>query len=127
MIRESFIIFFIFLISINISYALIIGDSVDCDDNPNDDPSVCTGFIDCSKEKFSVCAKCIYPGAIEVCNDDVDNDCNADFSELLDNDPKTGVDSRDLDCISECGDNNLDQGESCFSCPQDAGCNQGEI
>ncbi|MBI2667748.1 hypothetical protein HYX17_03165 [Candidatus Woesearchaeota archaeon] len=210
---KKFIFLLICLILINMlnSYSYITDYPIDCDDsNPN-----------------------IYPGAKEICDDNIDNNCNVNNGYEFDTNPNTGVDKDDIECCSlvsalwsankvskgnnvtltvtgksacnslllnfivkeddlfpnpdddvarnpenanfkndkaesswiaefqndgignpeyyftastgllsiissppmlevtesiiECGDNNLDQGENCFTCPDDAGCNLGQI
>jgi hypothetical protein len=55
--------------------------SNDCDDNPTDDPAICSQVedtADCKNDLkgiYSKCAKCINPAAPEVCGDDLNNDC----------------------------------------------------
>ncbi len=56
----------------------------DCDDNPQDDPSLCSGIEsidDCSNLKYSPCAICIHPNAAETCGDGTDNDCSSTTSD----------------------------------------------
>ena len=102
--------------------------SIDCDDNPNDDPQACidarsSGPLNCDDVQYSVCAECIHPGAREVCNDNVDNNCNMDNNEDLDNDPATGKDGSfeanpdagDISCL-RCGDGVINPGEDCNTC-----------
>jgi hypothetical protein len=45
----------------------------DCDDDPTDDPTGCDA-CSCGESACSVCARCINPAAVEVC-DGVDNNC----------------------------------------------------
>jgi hypothetical protein len=88
-------------------------NSNDCNDNPLDDPDVCWfGFdktwdnyndyvkslIDCTDVTYSVCAKCINPGAEEICGDGVDNDC----SGFID-DKNCGLIESSTLIIEECG------------------------
>lgn len=53
----------------------------DCDDDPTDDPSICTTCA-CGETECAPCARCIYPEAAEgpygdpTCGDAVDNDCD---------------------------------------------------
>ena len=59
----------------------------DCDNIIDDDPQGCPtnfrnynpGSVDCSKKEFSKCAKCINTKAKEICDDNVDNDCDGKF------------------------------------------------
>ena len=76
------ILFWIFLLillnSNNISAQFKDNNTLDCDDNnPN-----------------------IFPGAIEICNDNLDNNCNMDQSILFDTDPNTGKDLDDIECCN---------------------------
>jgi hypothetical protein len=55
----------------------------DCDDNPADDPSFCSAITvedvnmcDGGDPKYLQCAICINEGAIEVCGDGINNDCD---------------------------------------------------
>ena len=63
-----------------------LGD--DCDDNPSDDLQICidarsSGTLNCDDGQYSVCAECIHPGAREVCNGNVDNNCDGNTNEGL--------------------------------------------
>lgn len=70
----------------------------DCDDNPDDDPSICQGTINCDNPIYLVCAECIFPGQTEICDDKTDNDCNVNEGYQLDLDKATGVDAKDISC-----------------------------
>ncbi len=52
----------------------------DCNDIPSIVPSlpdICKQEgVDCTKPEFFICPKCINPGKKEICNDNVDNDCD---------------------------------------------------
>ncbi len=54
-------------------YATPGGD--DCDDDPLDDPTICD-TCSCGQEVCAGCARCIYPGAVEVSGDTYDTNCN---------------------------------------------------
>jgi len=53
----------------------------DCDDDPADDPSICSTCT-CEEIECAPCARCIHPGAAEgpygdpTCSDTLDNDCD---------------------------------------------------
>jgi len=91
----------IFTLSILIAKAEIFGYPIDCDDDPSDDPKICKdnpGY-DCNDPQFSVCSSCIHPGAEEVCDDYVDNNCNLDEpQEGWDDLDSTGNDEKDISC-----------------------------
>jgi len=61
----------------------------DCDDDPSNDPPGC-GACSCGAPACAPCARCIHPGAPEVC-DGIDNNCSG------------GIDD-DPDASASCGD-----------------------
>ena len=63
--------------SLDMSSFKLLGGG-DCDNNPDDDPSICRAIegVNCHETEYSVCASCINPGADETCLDGVDNDCD---------------------------------------------------
>jgi len=50
----------------------------DCDDDPSDDPAICvSGCFTCDEDyECGACARCILPGAPEIWDDGIDNDCD---------------------------------------------------
>ncbi|MBI4427151.1 MAG: hypothetical protein HY569_01555 [Candidatus Magasanikbacteria bacterium] len=105
--------------------------SGDCDFVVADDPTVCfDGGLDCADEKYSVCAPCINPGAIEVF-DGVDNDCDkqllpgeCDNKKVCDDENACTENDACMDGACEgapldCNDNNPCTDDSCdpaFGC-----------
>ncbi len=59
-------------------------EELDCTDSPIDDPAACATdtCISCGAPQCASCAKCIHPGASEIC-DGLDNNCN----DIIDEDP----------------------------------------
>ncbi|MFC1730259.1 MopE-related protein [candidate division KSB1 bacterium] len=86
----------------------------DCDDNIIDDLFPCPTdlstynpiSLDCGNPKNSMCAKCINPGAPEVC-DGVDNNCIEGTTDEI--------------CV-ECSDGIDNDGNGCADYPTDTGC-----
>ncbi|MBD3310936.1 MAG: hypothetical protein GF349_00360 [Candidatus Magasanikbacteria bacterium] len=97
----------------------------DCSDSISDDPPGCEqSENNCQDSRFSTCATCINPLALEVA-DGIDNDCNKQIDEDengcipttrfedrelcfddLDNDCDGEVDKRDPDCYEICDADN---------------------
>ena len=76
-----YILFFILLLNLNVAHAFVSDDPIDCDPgNPN-----------------------IFPGQIEICNDNIDNNCNVNEGFLFDDNPTTGVDKNDIACCNVVG------------------------
>ncbi len=97
---KYFLIFFVLISSIVIAQE----GAYDCDDNPDDDPSICQqGTIDCDNPIYLVCAECIFSGQTEICYDEVDNNCNVDEGYQFDLDPNTGKDAKDISCCDITG------------------------
>lgn len=84
------------ILATKVVYAQVI--ALDCQDNPSQDPSICRENLDCSNQMYSVCSVCIHSGAVEVCKDNADNNCNQDESDALDDNPNTGLDRKDISC-----------------------------
>ncbi|OIO52175.1 MAG: hypothetical protein AUJ19_02510 [Parcubacteria group bacterium CG1_02_58_44] len=86
--------------------------SGDCDGNPYDDASPCpkdpvaAKQVDCSNSNFTMCSKCINPGATEV-NDGVDNNCDGNIDEGFEACP-AGYTGSGTNCtdINECATGN---------------------
>lgn len=59
-------------------------EELDCTDSPLGDPSVCgtDTCLSCGAPECASCAKCIYPGAAEIC-DGLDNNCD----DVIDEEP----------------------------------------
>lgn len=57
---------------------------IDCDDISSDDPEICKSGLNCNDVTYAGCAKCIYPGAQEVC-DGINNDCSSVIDDSVGN------------------------------------------
>ena len=69
--------------------------------------------IDCSKRKYSVCSKCIQPGAKEVC-DGVDNNCDGRIDDRFYDADKDGwKESGNFYPDAKCGDCNKKMDNNC--------------
>ncbi len=104
-------------------------EELDCLDNPVDDPAVCATdtCASCGAPECAACAKCIHPGATEIC-DGLDNNCN----DVVDEEPAAsescdnGVfcDGAEVCTAGACqpGDDPCDDGSACTedSCDEDA-------
>lgn len=53
----------------------------DCDDDTSDDPAGCPSSKSKCTTETSRCAICIHPGAMEICDAPVDNNCNGKIDE----------------------------------------------
>ena len=51
------------------------GPNADCDDDALDDPALCA-TCSCGEDECCGCARCIHPGAYDVCGDVFDSNCN---------------------------------------------------
>lgn len=104
-------------------------EELDCLDSPADDPAVCATdtCASCGAPECAACAKCIHPGATEIC-DGLDNNCDGVIdeepaaSESCDN----GVfcDGAEVCASGVCqaGSDPCDDGSDCTddSCDEDA-------
>jgi len=81
--------------------------SLDCDDSDSSTRDAC-------QNSGTVQAQCTHTTITECLNED-------DYC------PLGCSSSNDSDCISVCGNGNVDAGETCGNCPQDVKCSAGEL
>ncbi len=106
-----------------------------------DDPEICANeeLLDCGDLEFSLCAKCVNPGAEEVC-DGIDNDCDGLVDEdcpcLSDADCGEGYVcgadhrcyERECDTDGECANDQVCESGLCVEvCLDETDCAEGQV